>query len=205
LKDFKFQQTKRLNDLISIYIPQFTASSLKICSLIDPERDECIRSSMDNFLSALHQKPESIDFPTVEPFTYDTVTFKYNNPDFVQGWFTIRDQKSYGMSRAKVIKVKSDFTDEEMKLQAVVNFPKLFSTGNYRSNISLGVFKMESKGQFNVSMYDVTAKWTIKGKLEKKDGEDFMNVYQFDVLPEAKSMKISASGLFPEEKLSEFF
>lgn len=158
---------------------------------------------MENFLAALHEKPESIDFPSVEPFTYDAVTFRYNNPDFVQGWFTIRNPKSYGISRAKILKVKSDFTKDEMKLQAVVNFPKLFSTGDYKSNISLGVFKMESKGQFNISMIDVTAKWTIKGKLAQKDGENFMNVYQFDVFPEARDMKMSATGLFPDEELSE--
>ncbi|XP_070504275.1 protein takeout-like [Chironomus tepperi] len=179
-------------------------SSLKVCRYQDPVRDECIRDSIEYFLSSLHQKPDSIDFPSVEPFVYDTVTFKYNSPNFVQGWFTIQDQKNYGISRAKVINVKSDFTDEEMELQAIVNFPKLFTIGNYKSNISLGVFKIESKGQFNVSMYDVTAKWTIKGKLEQKEGEKYMNIYQFDVLPEAKNMKISASGLFPDQELNKF-
>lgn len=181
-----------------------TASSLKICSLKDPQRDECIRDSIENFLSALHKKPEAIDFPSVEPFTYDTVTFRYNNPNFIQGWLSIRDQKNYGMSKAKVLKVKSDFTDDEMKLQAEVNFPKLFTTGKYKSNMSFGVLKFESKGEFNVSMYDVIAKWTIKGKLENRNGEDYMNVYEFDVLPEVKNVKYSASGLFPDEELSEY-
>jgi len=188
--------------LIILFYFSSIASSLKVCRYQDPSRDECIRDSIESFLSALHQKPDSINFPSVEPFEYDTVTLKYNNPNFVQGWFTIRDQKSYGISRAKVINVKSEFSDEEMKLQAVVNFPKLFTTGNYKSNITLGVFKIESKGQFNVSMYDVTAKWTIEGKLEEIEGEKFMNIYKFDVLPEAKNMKISASGLFPDQELS---
>ncbi|KAL7039515.1 hypothetical protein ACKWTF_000007 [Chironomus riparius] len=182
----------------------FNSSSLKVCNYQDPARDECIRDSIEHFLSALHQEPNSIDFPSIEPFVYDTVTFKYNNPGFVQGWFTVRDQKSYGISRAKVINLKSDFTDEEMELQAIVNFPKLFTIGNYKSNISLGVLKIESKGQFNVSTYDVTAKWTIKGKLEEKKGEKFMKIHQFDVLPEAKNMKISASGLFPDQELNKF-
>jgi hypothetical protein len=53
-----------------------------------------------------------------------------------------------------------------------------------------------------VSIYDITAKWTIKGKLEKVNGEEYMNIYQFDVLPEARDMKMSASGLFPDEELS---
>lgn len=52
-------------------------------------------------------------------------------------------------------------------------------------------------------MRDVTAKWNIKGKLEKVNGEDYMKVYQFNILPEAKDMKISVSGIFPDENLSE--
>lgn len=59
-------------------------------------------------------------------------------------------------------------------------------------------------GQFNVSLIDVLAKWTIKGKLQKINGEDFMVVNSFDVLPEPKEVKISATGLFPDEELSEW-
>ncbi|KAG5675595.1 hypothetical protein PVAND_005488 [Polypedilum vanderplanki] len=175
-------------------------SSLEICNLNDPKRDECIKNSMEHFLTALHEKPDTLDFPTLEPFIYDKVTFRYNNPDFVNGWFTIRNQKTYGTSRVKILKVKSEFTEDEMKLNAVVNFPKLFSTGNYKSNITLGVFKMESKGQFNITMLDVTAKWTLLGKIEN----GFMNIHQFDVLPEAAKMNMSATGLFPDEELNKF-
>lgn len=59
-----------------------------------------------------------------------------------------------------------------------------------------------SKGQFNVSLFDVTAKWTLKGKLQNINGEDYMIINTFDVLPEARDMKISATGIFPSEELS---
>lgn len=123
----------------------FTASSLKICHINDSHRDECIRSSMENFLSALHEKPDSIDFPQVEPFLYNTVTFKYNNPA-LKGQYTIKNQRTYGISKVKVLNVKSTFTDNEMKLVVSNHFPKIFSSGNYRSNMTLGHFKIEAKG-----------------------------------------------------------
>lgn len=54
-------------------------------------------------------------------------------------------------------------------------------------------------------MYDVTNKWTIKGKLQNINGEDYMVITTFDVLPELRDMKISATGLFPNEELSKCF
>lgn len=175
---------------------------------------------METFISALHEKPESIDFPQVEPFIYETVTFKYNNAA-MKGLYTIKNQRTYGISKVKVMSVKSSFDNDEMKLVVSNHFPKLFSTGTYRSNMTIGHFRIEAKGlilifkflkfclifnnfqgEFNVSMYDVTAKWNIKGKLKKIDGEDYMVVNSFDVLPEARDMKISATGLFPDEQLS---
>lgn len=104
---------------------------------------------MEHFLSALHEKPETIDFPQVEPFTYDSVTFTYNNPNFVQGSNTIKNPRTYGISKVKVLKVKSEFKNDEMNLVVSNHFPKLFSTGNYKSNMTLGIFKIEAKGERN--------------------------------------------------------
>lgn len=130
-----------LNNRLTI----FTASSLKICHINDSQRDECIRSSMEKFLSALHEKSDDKFFPQVEPFLYDTVTFKYNNP-VMKGQYTVKNQRTYGISKVKVLSVKSDFTNDEMRLVISNHFPKLFSTGNYRSNMTLGQFKIEAKG-----------------------------------------------------------
>lgn len=118
------------------------------------------------------------------------------------GTFVVKDVKTYGMSRAKILKVKSNFPKDEMNIQAELIFPKLFSTGYYTSDMTLSAFQLNSKGQYNVTMKNVKVKWTIKGKLQKIDGEDYMKVYSFDVIPDAEDMKLSVSGLFPDESLS---
>lgn len=142
--------------------------------------------------------------PSIDPFSYDSVTFNYKNSELLVGSFNLKDVKTYGMSRGKVESVKSEFTDDEMTIQADLFFPKLFSTGSYKSNMTLNLFKLNSKGQYNITLKEVKAKWNIKGKLEKDDdGELYMKIYKFDILPEANDMQISVSGLFPDEKLSE--
>lgn len=91
-----------------------------------------------------------------------------------------------------------------MKIQAELFIPKLFSTGNYKSNMTLNSLKLDSKGQYNLTMKDVKAKLRIKGKLVKEDdGELYMRVSRFDILPEPNDIHISVSGLFPDENLSE--
>lgn len=158
---------------------------------------------MQVFLPSLRRKTVNFDFPAVDPFTYDSVTFNYKNSNLLSGSFTVRDVKTYGMSRSNVKNVKSDFTDDEMTINAELHFPKIFSTGKYKSNMTFNAFRIESKGQYNITMKDVTAKWTIKGKQETVDGEKYMKVFKFDIVPVANDMKISMSGLFPDETLSE--
>lgn len=178
---------------------------MKICKLDDPKRDECIRDSIQTFLPALRTKIANIDFPAVDPFSYETMTFNYKNSNLLSGSFTVTDIKTYGMSRLTVKKVVSKFVDDEMSIEADLFFPKLFSTGDYKSNMTFNLFQLHSKGLYNVTMKDVVGKWNIKGKLEKIDGEEYMKVYKFDLDPDANSMKFSISGLFPDETLSKFF
>lgn len=152
----------------------------------------------------MRQKPENIDFPPVDPFTYESLSFNYKNSNLLSGGFSLKDVKTYGMSKCTVNSVKSEFTSDEMTIQADIFFPKIFSTGDYKSNMTFNAFRLHSKGQYNITMRDVTGKWNIKGKIEKVDGEDYMKVYKFDLDPEANSMKLSISGLFPDENLSKF-
>lgn len=140
----------------------------------------------------------------MDPFLYDSLTFSYKNSGSFVGSFNLRSVKTFGISRGKVQSVKSDFTGGVMKIQAEVFFPKLFSTGNYKSNITLNSLKLDSKGQYNLTMKDVKTKLRIKGKLVKEDdGEFYMRVSRFDIIPEPNDIHISVSGLFPDENLSK--
>lgn len=178
------------------------ASALKICKRNDPNLDNCIKESIQSFLPSLRKKSENIELPPIDPFFYETVTFSYRNSNLITGSFNVNDVKTYGMSRAKILKVKSDFPNDEMIIHADLIFPKLFSTGLYTSNMTVSAFQLNSKGQYNVTMKNVKVKWIIRGKLENVGGEDYMKIYKFDVTPEAEDMKLSVSGLFADENLS---
>lgn len=177
---------------------------MKICKFNDPKRDECIRDSIQSFLPSLRGQVQNIDLPSVDPFSYDSMTFDYKNSNLLSGSFTVKDVQTFGMSRLTVKKVVSNFTENEMQIVADIYVPKIFSTGDYTSNMTFNLFQLRSKGKYNVTMKDVSGRWNIKGRLEKIDGEDYMKVYKFDLDPDAKSMKFSISGLFDDDTLSEF-
>jgi len=181
-----------------------TAPALQICKLNDPERDQCIKESIQRLLPSLTQNSASFGLPILDPFTYDSVNFDFTNTNFLLGNFALRKVKTFGLTRGKVGNVKSDFVDDQMAIQADLFFPKLLATGQYRANITaFTTLAFASKGQFNITLREVNAKWNIKGKLEDRDGEDYMQIYQFDIAPTASDMKISVSGLFRDENLNK--
>lgn len=103
-----------------LFLVSHAASSLKICKLNDSDRDTCIKESIQGFLPALRQKTEKFNLPSIDPFTYESVTFNYKNSNLINGGFTLKNVKTYGISRGKVRNVKSDFPEDEMTIQAEV-------------------------------------------------------------------------------------
>lgn len=188
-------------------LPIIPASYLNICDLSLPntERNECVRSAIEKFMTSPHEKTENFDFPSFDPFIISSATFKYRNTGLYGGIFTVKNIKTYGFANpnAKVMRVKTNFTDSSFQLLAEFNFPKIHQTGNYKSNFTLNVFHINSQGQYNATLKDVTSKWYIKGKVEEIDGKKIMKIYRFDAIPDAKDVKFSIGGLFPDPELSK--
>ena len=175
-----------------------------MCHFNDNKRDECIKSSIENFIPSLRENHENWNFVTVEPFKSDVLQITYRNTNQFAGHFNLRNVKFFDLSRFKVLTVKSNFTDDQMLICCEFFFPKIFLTSSYKSNVTLNQLAIQSKGIFNLTMKHVSAKFIIKGKLKKIDGEDFMEVYKFQMDPVPKGMKFSVTGIFPDETLSEY-
>lgn len=159
---------------------------------------------MQEFLPSLRHEIPNFDLPAMEPYAAEWFQFRFKNDYVMNGISNLTNVRTHGITRAKVRSIKSDFQNGQMKLEIGVFFNKLYSTGNYSSRFVLSSFlTFNSKGTYKISLKDVYSKWTIRGKLENVNGEDFMKVYQFDVDPEANDIKIYFSGLTPDENLSE--
>lgn len=168
----------------------------------DPERDRCIQESIQKLLPTLREKTPNFDFPIIDPHQPGPLTFKFKNRYVAGGTSNLTNVRTFGISRGKVRSVKSTFKDDRMKLNIEIFFPKLFSTGNYSSLFALNsLLTFRSKGIYKITLTDLNEKWTIKGKLERRAGEDYMKAYRIDVDPEANDIDIHFTGLTQDERL----
>ncbi|CAO1354082.1 unnamed protein product [Diamesa hyperborea] len=178
-------------------------SSLKICKFNDPKRDECIKDSIQTFLPELHNAFPSINFPSMDPFVYESGRFEYKQTARMQGSIDVKNSKFYGLSRGQVRGVKSNITDKTMELEIDVFLPRIFNNGLYKGETFFNDIKFASKGSYNLTMKNVAANWKIKGSIVTVDGEDYIKMNFFDMIPTVGEMKISATGLFPDAQLNQ--
>lgn len=125
-----------------------------ICSRDDPKRDECIKNSIQKFLPSLHKGIPQLDFESLDPYVIDNTVFNFKSDQY-SGTLSVKSGKSYGLSRATIKDVRSEITDDTMKLDVDIFIPRIFIEGNYKGNGQLNTLRLESKGLFNVSM----SKW----------------------------------------------
>lgn len=158
----------------------------------DPNRDRCIKGSIQEFLPSLREKTPNFDFPIIDPYRPGFSMFTFGNA--AVGYHCIANMtnmRHYGMSRTKIRSVKSKFTDDGMTLKAEIFIGQLFNNGNYSLVCSSSFFSLRSQGKYNFTLKNVNAKWIMKGKLEKKNGEDYMEVYEFNIDPEVSDFSIN--------------
>ena len=174
------------------------------CSRSDPNRNESVRSSIEKFFIGLEKNPTYYSDLRFEPLEYGPIAFGYDYENFLKGSMKFNNCKCYGLQDAKVLKTKTYFSDKEIKMHALLKHPKLYVTGEYEASGELQPIKYANSGTFNVTILDVTAKWTVKGTVENRNGEDFLNIDYFDINPDAKGMKFAATGTRPNDLFCEY-
>ncbi|CAO1325915.1 unnamed protein product [Diamesa serratosioi] len=178
-------------------------SSLKICKLNDPKRDECIKDSIQTFLPETHNSFPNINLSSMDPFNYESGKYEYKQTARIQGSISVKNTKLYGLSRAQVRGVKSNITDKIMDLDIDIFWPRVFCEGLYKGEALFNEIRFASKGTFNLTMKNVVTTLKLKGSVVSVDGEDYMKMSSFDSVPTVGEMKVSATGLFPDPQLNQ--
>ncbi|XP_050548370.1 uncharacterized protein LOC126910012 [Daktulosphaira vitifoliae] len=82
-----------------------------------------------------------------------------------------------------------------MELEVDFYMPKVISTGNFKAEGKIGEIPIMGKGFFNVSSYDVTGTWALKGDTIKLDGQRHMRIKDVGMKLDIGDMKIYATNL----------
>lgn len=179
------------------------APSLTRCNKNDPGIDQCFKKLIQGFFPLLRGKTPNYDFPIIDPFETDFVMFKFNNSNIGYDYTAnATNVKMYGLSRIKIRSLKTQFKDDRMRLEIDAFVVKLLNTANYSLKLLTSILYLnyKSQGSYKAILRDVNFKAIVKGKLERKNGEDYMKVYQFDINPDPNDFEIHVSDMALSKK-----
>lgn len=126
------------------------------------------------------------------------------------------------MSRGEVRAVRSMADDTSLHIEADIFFPEIYMESLYKGAGKFNSFKVKSKGYVNVTWSKymrratidchwtiifpaaVAVTWKMDGFVERRNGEDYMKIKGFDMIPKIQNMKVSATGLFPDPDVNQF-
>ncbi|XP_025074913.1 uncharacterized protein LOC105430667 [Pogonomyrmex barbatus] len=138
-----------------------------------------------------------IGFPSLDPLFY-----KYGKGIFDSGEIraevVMKNLTCTGLKESRFSDVRTHFLDDDdvFRLEIAVHAPKLHVKGFVRATGTIGPFRMNSKGPFNVTMDDVTGTWNLIGHVVN----DTWIVKNFTVAPTIRTFKLYSDDLFEGNK-----
>ncbi|XP_040168618.1 uncharacterized protein LOC120903319 [Anopheles arabiensis] len=175
---------------------------MDICYRDSPDLSNCIKNSIQRMLPEMHAGIESLGFPSLDPFLSKSTYVDYKRNQMAASMH-VKNAKTYGMRKAQILDVRATATDKFMNLAVDVRFPEIVMEGYFKGEGRFNSIKLASKGYFNNTMTDVTTTWKMSGHVKERDGEQYLEIEDFDMSPEVGNMKIYATGLFPDPELNQ--
>lgn len=182
---------------------------MKICNnlqLHGATYDECVRDSFEKFLTTPNENVDGgFILPVFDPFILTTARFDFSNLNFQLlsgGGFDVKNLGIYGLGNAKVMRVKTNFTDDTFQLLTKLSLRQLFLTGLFGPDKPNPSY-YEARGQFNLTLSDVEMRAYMKGHLVNSGGRKVMNMFGLTLKCDSEKLKVSISGLLQDPNLSE--
>lgn len=111
------------------------ASTLKICNnlqLRGATFDECVRDAFEKYLTLPPDRSSPFMSPVFDPYFLKSAKFDFSNLNFQLlsgGGFEVRNLAVLGFRNARVMRVKTNFTDDSFQLLSQLSLPRLFLSG----------------------------------------------------------------------------
>ncbi|XP_011878429.1 PREDICTED: uncharacterized protein LOC105567831 [Vollenhovia emeryi] len=150
-----------------------------------------IEEAWPKFIAGL---PE-FDFPPLDPLIYDYGKVLLRSGE-IRGELIVSNLTATGLSKARFLDVTTHFLDDVFRLKIDVLVPKLFIKGAVTLDGTLNVFRLASKGLFNVTLEDVRQLWDFSGHVVN----DTWILEHFHIAPSFGKFKVSYESLIEEDK-----
>lgn len=168
--------------------------------------DECVREMFEKFLTTPNVNIDSgFQVPVFDPFILRMARFDFSNLNFqalAGGGFDVKNLAIFGFRNARVMRVKTNFTEDSFQMLTKLSLKQLFLTGFYGPDKPNPNY-YESRGQFNLTLSDVEMRAYLKGRAVNAAGTKVMNMFGLTLKCDSEKLKVSISGLLQDPNLSK--
>uniref|UniRef100_A0A336LBX9 CSON007790 protein n=1 Tax=Culicoides sonorensis TaxID=179676 RepID=A0A336LBX9_CULSO len=180
--------------------------SMKLCrrSLPTRDRNECIKDSINHFISIIGHGYPSLNLPDLDPYVIGEERFSVSE-GIISMKLKIKNSLSKGVSKGQVRNVKSKITKDNFGVILDVAFPFLGGEGNYKGETRLNQIKVQSKGYFKLDVFKPSFKLKILGKIIKRNETEYVDIHTAKISDVSiDNLKVDINGLLPEPELDQF-
>ncbi|KAJ6649233.1 hypothetical protein Bhyg_04467 [Pseudolycoriella hygida] len=172
------------------------------CQIDSPTRDVCIKEALQDMLPKLKNGMAYLNIPPLDPYTINDTTIEYKRGD-IYAVLTLKTATFHGMSEAEIREVRTKIDDYGMSTEVDVFMPHLSAEGMYKANGRFNSLKINAKGAFNMKLKDTATTHKFKGVFETRDGERFLKIESYDVIPTIGDLKVQMTGIFQDPELNK--
>uniref|UniRef100_A0A1B0FV24 Putative hemolymph juvenile hormone binding protein n=1 Tax=Lutzomyia longipalpis TaxID=7200 RepID=A0A1B0FV24_LUTLO len=173
-----------------------------VCKREDPKRNDCFKNVIQKIIPALKDGVPKLNITSIDPLPLLHAKFLYRASSTLLASLTVVRGFAYGFSESQIRRVRSQITDDEWKFNVDVTIPRLHMDGEYMGQGKFNELNLGSQGYFNLTLNRVQTTWKIRAKAEERDGETYMRVFKFEMIPNVKSVRTFIENLVPDPTLN---
>ncbi|GAB0089397.1 hypothetical protein DMENIID0001_039290 [Sergentomyia squamirostris] len=173
-----------------------------VCKRDDPKRNECIKNILQKIIPVMKDGVPKLNISSIDPLPLIHSKFLYRASSTLLASLTVVRGNAYGFSESQIRRVRSQITDDEWKFNVDVAIPRLHMDGEYSGQGKFNELNLGSSGYFNLTLNRIQTTWKIRAKAEERDGEMYMRVFKFEMIPNVKSVRTFIENLVPDPTLN---
>ncbi|XP_063221029.1 uncharacterized protein LOC134530265 [Bacillus rossius redtenbacheri] len=164
------------------------------CKLDD---SACLKNYLQNDVIGRFSKglPE-FGVKSFDPLSFKQLTFNYEAGPAIKATLDHIDATLYGLSKTKVLDVRTELSGPNFKIEASVSIPKLFYEGLYTCKGEWLLIPVDWSGKFNMSLGYITDTWKLSAVLMQRGDDAYLQLEDVSFSPKVTNFNTYASGLF---------
>jgi len=166
------------------------------CKRNDKDFSGCLKNTLQYLIPKFSREGiPQLNITTLDPFYLNEYLMHFDSPQ-IEGKSLFKDVYNHGLGSIKIVDVRALVEDpEKLELQVDFYMPKVISNGKFKGEGRIGQIPIMGKGVFNVTSYDVTGSWLLRGNAIELDGQRHMRIKDVGMKLDIGDMKIYATNM----------